>query len=446
MSADGAAMRHVGLLTDGSRCLIRVPPDWNRTLLLYSHGPPTPPDGAAWPEALPLVAALLERGYAIAGCGTDLFYPMEHNLTNQMEVLDLFEHVVGRPTHTIAWGESIGGLMTAALVQTFPERLSGALSLCGPLAGAIPHWNQDLDCSFVLKTLLAPDSELELVNISRPPANLNTALSLLRAAQRTPYGRARISLAAAVRQVPGWTDPLAPEPDEANVVAREEAQYRWLEGIVLLVALSARRVLEDRSGGNASWNTDVNYAEMLKQSTQYSAVIAMYRDAGLSLQADLDALAAAPRLAADQGAVEYFTRYIAFNGDLHDTPLLTLHTLGDGLVPVEHEHAYADVVGWAGRQDLLRQLYVRRAGHCSYTPAEVLVALTALEARIDRGRWPDLAVDSLNVATEVLGPELRALSPAMVVDLDRTGQVVAPAFVEFHPGPFSRPFDTRSVP
>ena len=441
----GTEFRHSGVLRDDSRFLISVPRQWTGSLLLYSHGPPTPREAPAWPETLPLVQSLLARGYAIAGCGTDLFYPMEHNLPNQMEVLDTFEQRVGRPQRTVAWGESMGGLMTAALVQTFPDRIDGALALCGPLAGAIPHWNQDLDCAFVFKTLLAPDSALELVNISRPPANLDVALHVLRAAQREPEGRARVALAAAVRQIPGWTDPLAPQPDEGSAVVREQGQYRWLEGIVLLVALSARRVLEDRAGGNPSWNTGVDYRKVLTMSAEADTVAALYKYAGMDLDRDMDALEKAPRITSDPGAVEYFSKYIAFDGNLHDTPVLTIHTLGDGLVPVEHEHAYADVVEAAGQSECLKQLFIRRAGHCSYTPAEVLVGLTALERRIDEGSWPEASCEDLIGAAEGLADDLNSISPAMVVDEDRTGQRASPAFVNFAPTPFSRPCDARST-
>ncbi len=441
----GTEFRQSGLLGDGARYLISVPPEWKGTLLLYSHGPPTPPDGPAWPEALPLVRELLTRGYAIAGCGTDVFYPLEENLPNQIEVLDMFDALVGHPDRTIAWGESMGGLMTAALVQTSPDRFAGALALCGPLAGGISHWNQDLDCSYAIKTLLAPDSDLELVSISRPPANLEAALRVLRAAQQQPEGRARIALAAALRQVPGWTDPVAPQPAGDDVALREEAQYRWLDGIVLLVALSARRVLEDRAGGNPSWNTGVDYRELLGMSQEADTVSALYRTAGLDLDRDLDVLANSPRIRANQAAVDYFSRFIAFDGNLSGTPVLTIHTRGDGLVPVEHEHAYADVVAAAGQSESLRQLFVERAGHCSYTPAEALTGLTALEARIDSGAWPELAIGRINAEAAALGAAANSIPPAMVVDLDRTGQPAPASFVNFTPGPFSRPFDARSL-
>jgi alpha-beta hydrolase superfamily lysophospholipase len=56
----------------------------------------------------------------------------------------------------IAWGESLGGLITAGLVQDDPARFSGALPLCGPLAGTVAGANGFRDLLFAFKRLAAP--------------------------------------------------------------------------------------------------------------------------------------------------------------------------------------------------------------------------------------------------------------------------------------------------
>ncbi len=437
---------HEGVLPDGTKYLIHVPADWNRSLLLYSYGPPRPPEAPAWDPAMPSVAALLERGYAIAGCGTTRFWPLEQNLPNQVRVLDTFEQLAGRPEQTIAWGQSIGGLMTAALVQYAPERLDGAFVLCGTLGGGIGTHNQQLDCTFVFKTLLAPDSPLDLVRISDPPANIRHALAILEEAQATPAGRARLALAAAMANIPGWFDPAEPEPAAADATARQLNQYRWFKGIDWHVFLEARVVLEERGGGNLSWNSESDYRALLEQSINRDEVVSLYREAQLDLDADLDTLARAPRIEADPGAVEYFERYIAFNGKLGGVPVLTLHTIGDGLVPVDHMRSYGDVVRWAGSDDLLRQLYIGRAGHCYFTRAELLTAFDSLVARIESGSWPDLEPSRLNAAATARGPEENSVPPAIgSLDPGRTGLPTPPAFVAFTPPVMARAHDIRHV-
>lgn len=444
----GGPLSEEGQLPGGVEYLINVPGGWNGTLLLYSHGPPRSPGTPAWPRELPVMAALLDRGYAVAGCATRVFYPLEQNLPAQARLLEACHELAGEPARVIALGESIGGLMTAASVQVSPPPLAGALALCGPLAGGVAHWNQDLDCSFVFKTLIAPDSGLELVNITRPGANLRLAHTILDAARGTGEGRARLALAAAVRQVPGWFDPGSPAPARDDLAARGDNQAAWLRWIVLLVALSAREVLERRAGGNPSWNTGVDYAALLERSGMREEVLGQYRMAGLSLEADLSRLASAERISAEPAAVRYYTRYIAFNGHLGGVPVLTLHTTGDGLVPAAHMHAYADVVRWAGHDAWLRQLYVERAGHCTYTPAEVVTALTLLERRVESGKWPVPEAGGLNEDARALGEALNRVTPEPE-DEDwgaaPPGLPAAPAFTDFRPGTFTRPYDVRDA-
>lgn len=436
---------HDGVLPDGTKHRTQVPADWNGTLLLYSYGPPSPPEAPAWPADQELVQVFLRRGYAIAGCGTTVFWPLEQNLPNQITVLDHFIQTVGRPTRTIAWGQSIGGLMTASLVQVSPERLDGALVLCGTLGAGVGTHNQQLDCTFAFKTLLAPDSDLKLVNISDPDRNEQIALAILDDAQRSPEGRARLALAAAAGSIPGWYDPVEPEPAEDDFAGRQYNQYLWLRRD-WEVFLSANIVLEQRGGGNMSGNTGVDYRELVQASPSRPMVEALYREAGLDLDADFETLARAPRIEADAHAVDYFERYIAFNGNLGGVPVLTLHSIGDGLVPVNHMRSYGDVVRWAGQDDLLRQLYTARGGHCFFTTAETLTAFDRLEERVTSGAWPDLSPASLNDAAAALSPADHVLPPQMGGHgPDPSGKSGAPAFVDFTPSEFARPHDVRHV-
>jgi pimeloyl-ACP methyl ester carboxylesterase len=211
---------HEGVLPDGTKHRTQIPGDWNGTLLLYSYGPPSPPEAPAWPAGQPLVGAFLRRGYAIAGCGTTVFWPLEQNLPNQIAVLDLFEQSVGRPQQTIAWGQSIGGLMTASLVQVSPERLDGALVLCGTLGGGVGTHNQQLDCLFTFKTLLAPDSDLDLVNIATPGRNAELGLAILDEAQTTPEGY----LQGALRRLHAAIEAA---PSEASTSLEEALQHMF---------------------------------------------------------------------------------------------------------------------------------------------------------------------------------------------------------------------------
>lgn len=429
---------HAGALPSGSHFAVEVPDDWNGTLLMRSRPVPVGPDEAPWAPGEPLVGQLLEHGYAVAGSANTIFWPVELVLSDLPSLLDAAGAILGPPRHTIAFGFSIGGIISAGAVQRFPDRLSGALPMCANLAGAVANHNRELDIAFVVQVLLADDAAaLALVDIADGHANLALATDLLHRAQATPSGRARLALAAAVGNVPGWHHPAAAEPAPDDVEARQRNQFAWFEEVGFLVYFMARQQVELQAGGNPSWNTGVDYGDLLAASINRAQVEALYAAAGLDLADDLGSLAAAPRIAADPAAVAYLEANVVFDGDLGGVPVLSVHTDGDGLVTPDQEHAYAQVVDHAGHRDHLRQLYVHRAGHCTFTVAETLTALGALMERIERGTWPALDPGSLNAAAAGMGP---------ATNVSVRGMPVAPAFTTYEPVPFPRRYDARDIP
>jgi pimeloyl-ACP methyl ester carboxylesterase len=177
MAAAGPAT-FTGSLPDGATYLIQVPDSWNGTLVLYSHGIVIPGNpNPARDAGDPLTGQyLLARGYALAGSSyASTGWAVQDGLADQIATLDVFAGLVGRPTRTIAWGHSLGGLITAGLLQRYPDRFAGALPMCGPLAGSVATWNQALDAEFVFQQLMAPPGPLQLVHITDPAQNLQIA-------------------------------------------------------------------------------------------------------------------------------------------------------------------------------------------------------------------------------------------------------------------------------
>lgn len=437
--ADEVVRSYEGVLADGAGYLFKVPSNWNGTLLLHCPGfapePGSPPRLGAHPK---VVTWLLDHGYALASAAysSQAFWVLEQAFPELMAVADLFDERVGRPAQTIAFGNSIGGIISAGLVQIASDRLAGAVPMCGSLAGGVGTRNQNLDCAFTFKTLVAANDPLEVVRITDGEANAHTARALLEMAQTTPAGRARIALAAALGGIPGWYGATTPQPSPEEFAAREQAQYHWLREIGFDIFFGQRAVLELRAGGNPSWNTGIDYHRQLERSVGREAVEALYREAALDLGDDLRALERAVRLDADANAVGYLDRYITFDGQLRGLPVLTMHTTGDGLVVVESEQAYLDVVTWAHQADLLRQVYVQRAGHCAFTAAETIAAVVALSERVQSGNWPRLDPDALNRTAVDLGTEYASLA---------SGESAAPSFIPYQPSEFLRPHDVRHL-
>jgi len=418
---------------------IAVPSNWNGTLVLYSHGyvfstsqllNPAPDAGD------PLTAGtLLQQGYALAGSSySQNGWALQQAFQDQIALLNYFDTTCGQPARTIAWGHSLGGIITAGLIQLFPDRFTAALPMCGVVAGSVGTWNQALDSAFAFNVLLAGNT-LPIVHFTNPTAAFNDAEAILGAAQKTAQGKARIALAAALTDIPGWFAQTSPEPGSKDFTTQEQNQYLWESQVDFLFAFFARAELEARAGGNPSWNTGVDYRVQLAHSADSSEVAALYKQAGLKLNDDLNALAAAPRINADPQAVNYLSKYIIFNGNLN-MPVLTMHTTGDGLVVNQDEQAYASVIRSGGDASLLRQVFVHRAGHCAFTPAETLTAFQTLIHRLDTGRW-EASTDPglMNQEASSLGPTLNTLPPSTVT--------VPPAFLNFEPTLFLRPFDIR---
>ena len=437
--AQSGVTTQAGILPDGATYLIDVPSNWNGILFLYSHGyvvpgSPNPPQDVAITDPATRFF-MLSSGFALAGSSyATTGWALEQALPDQIAVLDIFDKTVGKPTRTIAWGHSLGGMITAGLIQRYPDRFDAALPMCGVLSGGVATWNTALDSAFAFKTLLG-GSGLQLVNITDPTGNLALAEKILAEVQRTPQGRARLALSSAVADTPGWFVPLSPEPAANDFASQQANQFLWAQMVDFPFAFALRAELEFRAQGNVSWNTGVNYRRQLEHSASRNEVVALYEQAGLSLDSDLDALEDAARISPDRHAIEYVEKNIVYNGDIH-IPVLTLHTTGDGLVVVQNESAYSQVVNEDGNGELLRRTFVSRAGHCAFTPAETIAAVQTLLERLETGKWPDVEASNMNTAAAGLGPNFNVFPDPT------TGKLVftPSAFVDFTPGPYLRPF------
>jgi len=434
----GSITTQPGTLDDGATYLLECPAGkWNGTLFLYSHGYVVPGSpNPARDVGDPVTRAwLLASGFALAGSSyATTGWAIQQALPDQIHTLDAFDSTYGTPTRTIAWGHSLGGIITAGLIQDYPNRFTAALPMCGVLAGGVATWNTALDSAFAFKELIDPS--IQIVNIT-DPGNLTNGEVAVAAAQATPQGRARLALVAALADTPGWFTPLSPEPAASDYAAQEANQFLWDQQVDFPFALAFRAELEARAGGNPSWNAGVNYVEDLAKSADLEEVIALYHQAGLSLTEDLRMLNRAPRISADPAAVRYLAQNVAFDGDI-SIPVLTMHTTGDGLVVPENEQAYRSVVDRAGNGRLLRQIFVDRAGHCTFTPAETITAVQTLLNRLGTGHWnvPDPA--GLNAEAAALGPQYNIFAAG--------GQIVPtpPAFTSFRPTQYLRPYDLPS--
>jgi pimeloyl-ACP methyl ester carboxylesterase len=410
-SSASASTNYSGTLTDGATWTAQVPDNWNGILLLASHGfgpPAIPPFGHLPP---PIQNALLDRGYAVAGSSYDpngSWWALESAARDQFETIDAFTTAVGEePESVLALGTSMGGLVSALMAEQGAGKINGALSTCGIVAGAIHLNNYQLDAEYAIAKLLIAAPGPKLVDFANPGEGAASGAALtaaLQAAQATPEGRARLSLVFALLNVV----PVAPgvaEPAPNDAAAIEAAQYASAVQSfpVLDFVQFGRYWIELAAGGNGSWTRGEDFAELLNHSPYHDVVRELYRTAGLDLKADLNSLNAGATIGADPDAIASLEETSVPTGEL-EVPQLTLHTTADPLVPVQHESVYGDIVRSAGGNSLLRQAYVDRWGHCSFTPAEIVASVQALRHRVESGRWDSVAQpQTLQASASALG-------------------------------------------
>ncbi|GAA0298678.1 alpha/beta hydrolase [Sphingomonas oligophenolica] len=381
---DAAAARAAsGVLADGAKWTATVPPNWNGTLLLWSHGyaPALPPAEDA-PRAHR--AALLAAGYAIAGSSfADAGWALESAVPDQLGTVEAFGKAFGKPRRVIAWGMSMGALVSTALAERTPKRVDGALALCGSIGGAVGMMNMGLDGAYAFRTLLAPESDIRLVAIDDDRANAARIGKVLAEAQANPAGRARVALAAVLAGLPGWTTHDGPRPDSEDYEAQEAEMAKTLTIGVFLPRVDQ----EARAKGIFSWNTGVDYGAQLKLSGRETMVRSLYAKSGLDLDADLARLKVGKRIAADPAAIRYMTEHYTPNARPR-APLLAVQMIGDGVTSPSLQRAYAEAAADNGYGTSVHALWVANAGHCGFDTATVMASLKMVGERIGQGRWP----------------------------------------------------------
>ena len=339
--ASASTAHFTGTIANGASWIADVPSSWNGVLIIYSHGfgPPLPanaPDPATR-------NALLERGYALAGSSYDpngSWWALNTAVADQFATIEAVTATAlpHEPDRVLAFGTSMGGLVSSLEAQQGAGRIDGALSTCGLVAGGIHLNNYQLDATYVIaRLLMAPGQAPKLVGFANPGEGAASGAALtaaVQAAQQTPEGRARLSLVFALLNVVPMA-PGMPPPSPGDAVAVEAAQYASAVQSfpVLNFVQFGRYWIELAAGGNASWTRGEDFASLLAHSPYHDVVRELYGDAGLDLKADLATLNAGADIAADPDAIASLQRTSVPTGHL-EVPNLTLHTIADPLVPV----------------------------------------------------------------------------------------------------------------
>jgi hypothetical protein len=412
-----------GTLPDGSHYRVVKPARWNGTLVLdldFVNNPSAPPSVIEqW---------MVAHGYAIGGISREpVAYRFPQAVDDLLAVRTMFIGRWGAPERTLSLGNSRGAFVSRLALERRPDVFAGALMSAGGGAGEVALHNAKLDALWTLKQFSGVGLTVAGFRSRDDAAAEGMRIQdAVKALQTTPLGRARLALAAAFEQLPVWADGDRPPADTDYDAQVDQFAVGFAAGHPALV----RYNIEQTVGGVFSWNTGVDYGELLSRSRLLPMVTALYRNAGADLDADLRTLARAPRIAASPAAVAAAERTMSYSGKISG-PVLIVDNIGDPFDVEAFDRAYEQTVKSGGRAALLRMTWVRSSRHSTQSPLERLTGFQVLVERLDSGRWADTSPSAMNARAE------RIRQAASGLDL-------GPArFISNEPPEILRPWDSR---
>jgi pimeloyl-ACP methyl ester carboxylesterase len=396
---------------DGAAYAIKLPKQWNGTLLLWSHGyrmaNPWPPDFApvvTTPEVSPgdsdgsgsdpVSQHLLGQGYALAGSAyKSNGWAVADGVQADEQLHTKFVDLVGTPKRTYVWGGSLGGLITQIVSEQNPQWVDAAAPVCGALAG--PNLNLDLalDVGYGIKALIDPQLKLTgFTSAEEATQNWQRAAAAVQkaAADVSGGGTAKVLMVAALTDGPDKTKTYDGHDLTSQVKARVESLLTALD-----YGTNGRYEIEQRVDGNPSENTKADYAARIDPGEAN-----LIAQAGGNVNALVAQLNSVPRVSADPAARQTFEKLGDTTGNL-SVPTLTMHTEADPLVLVQNEHVFAGRVQSHSDNGNLVQMYVGPpatypestgapygAGHCNFSDQQLYGVVSVLDDWVRKGVYP----------------------------------------------------------
>jgi hypothetical protein len=416
---------------NGASYEVLLPETWNGTLVIYAHGyrnaQPIPPDFApvnVTPEPAPGWASgdrtvgelLLTQGYALAGSAFSANgWAVQEGVQANADLLDWFRQEIGEPTRVLAWGESLGGLITAVWSQGNAE-VDGALLMCGALAGVLPNADLAITASALLASAAWP--ELPVTGFSR----YEDALAAAVAATQVVVQLADIPMNALPSDLP---------VNELDLPLLEVPAIDPNPQLVLdmAAALGAPTVTRQFDGATSESRL-LAAVESLVTAVTFGLLIRYELTERVGAEVAVIQSVSAP-LPLPGGQPDENTRSAALalgepSGDLVQ-PTIALHTIDDSVTIAANVDVFATRVAGQGRSDLLQTWFTvppevfpadpgapYGAGHCNFSPSVKAAALEQLADWVDTGEPPPVSDDLLGPAS---GLEVSARAPAWPLPL-----------------------------
>jgi pimeloyl-ACP methyl ester carboxylesterase len=317
---------------DGASYRIDMPEKWNGVLLVYYHGYSEEPVVFATDKPNPMGTGFANAGFAVAQSGYSVTGWAVEQAIAETEALRRYTIAhYGQPKETYVVGHSMGGELTIATIERYPNRYDGALPLCGllePASLAIGRGGALLAAFHYYYPGLLPGP----VGID-PGTPLDEALvkKVLAALPSNPTGLA-----------------------EMMALTRFKRQEDLADNVVFSTYI--QRDLEQKLGVSVMHNADTIYAGGADDNALNDGV---------------------KRYTAPVAALNYLNVWYMPTGLLLK-PTLAVHTTYDPIIPANTVAYYADAVVRTGSADEFVQQYVKHDGHCNIGAPETAAALGEL--------------------------------------------------------------------
>ncbi len=391
---------------NGAAYRIEIPENWNGELVMWAHGF-VGNVAELRPESHPLRTLLIPQGFAWAASSYDKnYYDVRSGVKSTNDLVRFFAQEVAEPSRVFITGASMGGHITAAAVEQFPnyqcpesgpysrlcERITGLL---GRISGGVKYSGAVAYCGVMGdKETLSFGANYRLVTeqIAGIPNQFPTSEDYLSTV--VPFVASQLFDFGPDGTPIGLT--------EKGLEAREYLRYAtggdrpgfdqaFVAGQAILIGAGlGDGTFAGVTGGNVFDNRRTTY--QLDADPAISAEERALNDSILRVRRNS---------LADPEQFLKLERIPTITGRL-TVPMVTAHTTGDMLVPYHNQQVYAKRVAQRGASNLLVQRAIRDTDHCAFDPQE------GAEAFIDMYAWATFGVKPQGddvLTTEVVADE-----------------------------------------
>ncbi|RME41914.1 MAG: hypothetical protein D6791_19060 [Chloroflexi bacterium] len=327
---------------------------WNGDLVVFAHGYIAPNEPLSLPDdqmklpggmSMAQVANLLRFAFATTSYSTNGL-AIKEGIADLVDLVDIFTEAHGQPNRVFLAGGSEGGIITTLAVEQHPDVFIGGLAACGPIGDFRRQVNYWGDFRVLLDYFfpdLIPGSPVDVPQEVMDNWETDYVPAIRQAIQSHPHEADQL---LRVSRAP--TDRRDPASKEATILG-----LMWYNVFA----------------------TNDGITKLGGQPFDNSRRLYFGSDNDWQLNREIE------RFSADPDALDEIAAYYQTSGDLQ-VPLVTLHNIGDPVVPYWHVPLYRWKAFRNGSSRLHTNIPAFRYGHCNFSLVEGVAAFAVLYLKV----------------------------------------------------------------